>query len=55
MSDWLIWENYPGVEAIEDGDQFQAAAEHQAPPPKPVDEKYMFNLVNRFKDEEMQN
>ena len=42
----------PGVEAIEDGDQ--GAAAEQAIPPKPVDEQFMFNLVNRFKEREIQ-
>ena len=42
----------PGVEAIEDGDQ--GAAAKQAIPPKPVDEQFMFNLVNRFKEGEIQ-
>ena len=42
----------PGVEAIEDGDQ--GAAAEQAIPPKPVDEQFMFNLVNRFKEGEIQ-
>ena len=48
----------PGVEAIEDGDQGaaaeQRAAAKQAIPPKPVDEQFMFNLVNRFKEGEIQ-
>ena len=48
----------PGVEAIEDGDQGEAAeqgaAAEQAIPPKPVDEQFMFNLVNRFKEGEIQ-
>ena len=43
---------FPGVEAIEDGDQ--GAAAEQAIPPKPVDEQFMFNLVNRFKEGEIQ-
>ena len=42
----------PGVEAIEDGDQ--GAAAEQAIPPKPVDGQFMFNLVNRFKEGEIQ-
>ena len=42
----------PGVEAIEDGEQ--GAAAEQAIPPKPVDEQFMFNLVNRFKEGEIQ-
>ena len=42
----------PGVEAIEDGDQ--GATAEQAIPPKPVDEQFMFNLVNRFKEGEIQ-
>ena len=42
----------PGVEAIEDGDE--GAAAEQAIPPKPVDEQFMFNLVNRFKEGEIQ-
>ena len=42
----------PGVEAIEDGDQ--VAATEQGAAAKPVDEKFMFNLVNRFKGEETQ-
>ena len=42
----------PGVEVIEDGDQ--GAAAEQAIPPKPVDEQFMFNLVNRFKEGEIQ-
>ena len=42
----------PGVEAIEDGDQ--GAKAEQAIPPKPVDEQFMFNLVNRFKEGEIQ-
>ena len=48
----------PGVEAIEDGDQGEAAEQgaeaEQAIPPKPVDEQFMFNLVNRFKEGEIQ-
>ena len=42
----------PGVEAIEDGDQ--GATAEQAIPPKPVNEQFMFNLVNRFKEGEIQ-
>ena len=42
----------PGVEAIEDGDQ--GATAEQAIPPKPVDEQFIFNLVNRFKEGEIQ-
>ena len=42
----------PGVEAIEDGDQ--KAATEQVAAAKPVDEIFMFNLVNRFKGEELQ-
>ena len=48
----------PGVEAIEDGDQGaaaeQGAAAKQAIPPKPVDEQFMVNLVNRFNEGEIQ-
>ena len=48
----------PGVEAIEDGDQGEAAeqgaAAEQAIPPKPVDEQFMFNLVNWCKEGEIQ-
>ena len=44
----------PGAEAIEDNEQFQAAAEYQAPPPPPDDENCMFNLVNRFKGHKLQ-
>ena len=42
----------PGLEAIEDGDQ--GAATERGAAAKPVDEKFMFNLVNRFEDGEIQ-